>query len=184
MPDPGPAREGEIILTGATGFIGRQVVQRLLKEGQPVTAITRRLHSLPPEILEPALDGRLRLFEATLDDEPGLQAALEGAQVCLHLATGGGDNWETVQEAMVQRSRRLAELCAEAKVQRFIYVSSVAALYPGPMREFPKSTTPTPPTRAPSRGQSTHAARSPPSRPCASSVAAQPWKWSSPDRVW
>ena len=138
VPDPGPAREGEIVLTGATGFIGRQVVQRLLKEGQPVTAITRRLHSLPPEILEPALDGRLRLFEATLDDEPGLQAALEGAQVCLHLATGGGDNWETVQEAMVQRSRRLAELCAEAKVQRFIYVSSVAALYAGPDAGVPE----------------------------------------------
>jgi predicted dehydrogenase/nucleoside-diphosphate-sugar epimerase len=132
LPEPGPAREGEVVLTGATGFIGRQVVQRLLQSGTPVTAITRRRHSLPPEILEPALDGRLRLFEATLDDEPGLQAALQGARVCVHLATGGGDDWETVQEAMVNRSRRLAELCADAEVQRFIYVSSVAALYAGP----------------------------------------------------
>ena len=31
--DIGYLSEGEIVLTGATGFIGRQVVQRLLKEG-------------------------------------------------------------------------------------------------------------------------------------------------------
>ena len=40
LPEPGPAREGEVVLTGATGFIGRQVVQRLLQGGTPVTAIT------------------------------------------------------------------------------------------------------------------------------------------------
>jgi len=132
LPDPGPAREGEVVLTGATGFIGRRLVQRLLQAGAPVTAITRRRHSLPPEILEPALDGRLRVFEARLEDEAGLQSALEGARVCVHLATGGGDTWEVVQQAMVHRSRKLAELCAESKLQRFIYVSSIAALYAGP----------------------------------------------------
>ncbi|MEE8466939.1 MAG: NAD-dependent epimerase/dehydratase family protein, partial [Planctomycetota bacterium] len=132
LPPPGPARVGEIVITGATGFIGRRVVARLLDAGAHVTVVARRDHSLPAVIEDAAQDGRLRLCVAQLDDEGGLAAALEGAQVCLHLATGGGDTWEDVQRTMVGASRRLAELCLDARVRRFVYVSSVAALYTGP----------------------------------------------------
>jgi len=130
-PEPGPAREGEVVVTGATGFIGRRVVTRLLEREVPVTATTRRLTSLPPEILGPAMEGRLRLVCATLDDEEGLRHALSGAASCIHLATGGGDTWEAVEEAMVRASARIGETVLSEKVGRFVYVSSTAALYAG-----------------------------------------------------
>ncbi len=132
LPAPGPARKGEVVLTGATGFIGRRTVERLLADDVPVTIITRRLHSLPPEIVDPALTGKLRVFKATLSDAQAMTAALKDAHCCLHLATGGGDTWEQVERDMVQSSRQLAEWAAAAKVKRFVYVSSVAALYTGP----------------------------------------------------
>lgn len=131
VPEAGPPRTGEVVLTGATGFIGRRVVAELLARGTPVTAVARRRHSLPPEVLEPALDGRLRLVCAALDDPAGLGRALDGAAACIHLATGGGDTWEEVERAMVGGSRLVGQLCRERSV-RLVYVSSVAALYAGP----------------------------------------------------
>lgn len=132
FPEPGEARAGEVVVLGGTGFIGRRVVERLLAAGENVTCVTRRFHSLPPAIVEPALDGRLRLVRASLGDEEGMAAALRGAKRCIHLATGGGDDWETVQRVMVDGSARVAEQCAEAGVERLVYVSSIAALYTGP----------------------------------------------------
>ena len=132
FPEPGEARTDEVVVLGGTGFIGRRVVTRLLAKGEHVTCITRRFHSLPPEIVEPALDGRLRLVKASLGDEEGMARALKGARRCIHLATGNGDDWETVKKVMVDGSARVAEQCAEAGVERLVYVSSIAALYTGP----------------------------------------------------
>jgi nucleoside-diphosphate-sugar epimerase len=50
----------------------------------------------------------------------------------VHLATGGGASWEEVERAMVAGTRALGELCLAEKVERLIYVSSIAALYLGP----------------------------------------------------
>ncbi|MCH6583077.1 MAG: NAD-dependent epimerase/dehydratase family protein, partial [Proteobacteria bacterium] len=41
VPAPGPVRVGEIVITGATGFIGRRVVTRLLDAGAHVTVVAR-----------------------------------------------------------------------------------------------------------------------------------------------
>lgn len=132
LPEPGPARAGEVVVTGATGFIGRRVVGRLLERGVPVTAVSRRSHALPPEVQEPVLDGRARLVRTSLEDDEGLRAALEGAAACIHLATGGGDDWATVERFMVRGSERVGRACLDAGVGRLVYVSSVAALYGGP----------------------------------------------------
>ena len=132
IPEPGPPRAGEVVVTGASGFIGRRVVERLLAREVPVTALVRRKHALPPAVLEPALDGRLRLIQTSLEDDEGLREALAGAAACIHLATGGGDDWETVERFMVRGSRRVGEACLDAGVGRLVYVSSVAALYGGP----------------------------------------------------
>lgn len=130
IPEPGPARPGEVVLTGATGFIGRRLVRRLLERGTPVTAVVRRRDGLPVEVLEPALDGRLRIFVTDLEDYDELASALQGASACVHLATGGGDDWQTVERWMVGGARRVGELCAEQGA-RMVFVSSVAALYAG-----------------------------------------------------
>lgn len=132
LPGPGPARSGEVTVTGATGFIGRRVVGRLLDRGVPVTALVRRTHALPPEIEEPAREGLLRIVQVSLSDEEALVAALKGTRAVIHLATGGGDTWEVVQRDMVEGSRRVGTAALDAGVTRFVYVSSVAALYGGP----------------------------------------------------
>lgn len=124
-------RPGEVCVLGGTGFIGRRVIARLLEAGKPVTAIVRRAHSLPPMILDAARDGRLRLVRASLEDRDSLHAAVKGAHTVIQLATGGGASWEAIERAMVGGSVAMAEACLEHGVERFIYVSSSAALYLG-----------------------------------------------------
>jgi predicted dehydrogenase/nucleoside-diphosphate-sugar epimerase len=131
LPAPSPARPGEIVVLGATGFIGRRLVARLLERGQPISAVVRRSHSLPPGLAEASRDGRLRLLPGRLEDPEALAAACQGAKTVLHLATGGGDSWEKIERSMIQGSVAVAEAALASGVERFVYVSSIAALYLG-----------------------------------------------------
>jgi predicted dehydrogenase/nucleoside-diphosphate-sugar epimerase len=131
LPEPGPARPGEVVVLGGTGFIGRRVVAGLLARGLPVTAVVRRTHGLPPAILSAARGGGLRLVRGSLEDREALASAFAGARAVVHLATGGGDTWEKVQRSMVRGSVEAAEAALAQGVERFVYVSSIAALYAG-----------------------------------------------------
>jgi predicted dehydrogenase/nucleoside-diphosphate-sugar epimerase len=126
-----PARDGELVVLGGTGFIGSRVVDRLLERGVPVTAVVRRAHSLPPKILEAAKDGRVRLVRASLEDTDALREAVKGAKCVVQLATGGGATWEVIERSMVGGSLAVGEACLEHAVERMVYVSSTAALYLG-----------------------------------------------------
>lgn len=128
---PGPARPGEIAVLGASGFIGRRLVARLLAQGAPVTAVARRPQGLPPELLGPAAEGALRVVPGRLEDPASLAGAIAGAEVVVHLATGSGETWEQVRRAMVDGSVAVARAALAQGVRRFVYVSSIAALYAG-----------------------------------------------------
>src|SRR5436305_7623320 len=134
LPEPGPARPDEVVVLGGTGFIGRRVVAQPGERGLPVTAVVRRAHSLPAVLTAAAQDGRLRLLPGRLEDGEALATALKGAKTVLHLATGGGDSWEKIERSMIQGSVDVAEAALAAGVERFVYVSSIAALYAGPDR--------------------------------------------------
>ncbi len=135
-----PARPGEVVVLGGTGFIGKRVVAELLGAGRPVTCVVRRTHSLPEGLARAAGEGRVRLVRGSLEDTAGLAALLAGAEAVVHLATGGGDTWEEVERSMVRGSVRVAEACLEAGVRRLVYVSSIAAVdtaHPGTLRDSP-----------------------------------------------
>jgi len=131
-PAPGPARPGEVVVVGATGFIGTRTVAKLLEMGSPVTVVARRAHSLPPIVAEGVKSGRIRFLRGKLGDDAALRAAFAGADAVISLATGNGDTWEAVERSMVQGSRAAAEAALAAGVRRFVYVSSIASLYTGP----------------------------------------------------
>jgi len=132
---PRAPRTGEILVLGATGFIGRRVLARLLARGAPVSVLARRMQALPEPLASAARSGEVRLFQGALsaahEQRDALRRALEGASGVLHLATGGGASWEDIERSMIAGSRALAETCAEAGVRRLVYVSSTAALYLG-----------------------------------------------------
>jgi predicted dehydrogenase/nucleoside-diphosphate-sugar epimerase len=121
--EPGPARAGEVVVLGANGFIGRRVVAKLLERGMPVTAVVRGAPFLAPE--------NVRVFRARLEDPESIARAIAGARVVIHLATGSIDTWDAVERTMIRGSLAAAEAALRAKVERFVFVSSIAALDTG-----------------------------------------------------
>lgn len=127
LPAPGPARAGEVVVLGGTGFLGRRCVQRLRAQGRPVTLVVRKPNLLPAELR----DGSVRVFVGDAGDAATLAAAFAGATAVLHLATAAGDDASKVEAAMAAAVRAAGEQALAAKVARFVYTSSTAALWLG-----------------------------------------------------
>jgi nucleoside-diphosphate-sugar epimerase len=76
----------QVALTGATGFLGRHLVERLLAAGRSVTILGRTP--------APDLEKRgVRFIRASLDDATAVAAACTGIDTIFHVAAkvGGGE---------------------------------------------------------------------------------------------
>lgn len=74
---------GRILITGSSGFLGREVVSLLSSRGHPLTLLTRR-HNHQPEVLAPEMDSQI---VTSTDLASGVPAeALSGVTHVVHLA--------------------------------------------------------------------------------------------------
>ena len=117
-------RPARALITGATGFVGRAVVDRLVGDGVPVTAAVRR----PPT----AESGIREVRVADLGPATDWSSALDGCDVVVHCAArvhvmqdAVGDPLAAYRAANVEGSVALAEQAAAANVRRFIFISSI-----------------------------------------------------------
>lgn len=108
--EPAPGREdppdqpaGPILVTGATGTLGRPLVERLRAAGREVRAMSRR--------------GEVRADLATGE---GLGRAVAGVEVVIH---AGSSPIRNTRATDVEGTRRLLHESARAGVRNFIYVS-------------------------------------------------------------
>lgn len=109
----------KIALTGATGFLGGAVLERLLAEGHSVRALARRP--------QPERAG-VEWVTGDLADAPALERLVEGADAVIHVA--GAINVATraaFHAANAEGTRLLAEA---SRGKRFILVSSLSAREP------------------------------------------------------
>jgi len=116
------------LVTGATGFIGSHLVERLLDEGMRVACLIR------PRSDSKWLDGLpLERYVGTLDDPGGLAKAARNADYVFHLAGLTRARSEEAYLAVnAEGTRRLLEAVQQtgAAGRRFVYVSSLAAVGP------------------------------------------------------
>ncbi|KJY29178.1 SDR family oxidoreductase [Streptomyces katrae] len=113
-----------IVVTGATGNVGRPLTQALAKAGAEVTAVSR--HAAPVPVPVPA---RVRHVSADLAEPRGLAAVLEGAQALFLLLSGE-------LHAPESRVADVIGLAAAGGVRRVVLLSSqgVATRPLGPSR--------------------------------------------------
>jgi UDP-glucose 4-epimerase len=116
-----------ILVTGATGFIGRQLVERLSSEGGAVRGLVRPgSRQLLPSNAEP--------FEADLGDADGLARAALGCDVVFHLAGKAHDpsaSAETFRQVNVEGTRNLLAAATHAGVRSLVFASSVKTMGEG-----------------------------------------------------
>ncbi|MDD4004217.1 MAG: NAD-dependent epimerase/dehydratase family protein [Elusimicrobiaceae bacterium] len=126
-----------ILITGATGFLGRNIIARL--SGRP--DIKLRLGTRRPR---PAGQPGVEYVKTDYDDPQTLLAATAGADAVLHLAAAvAATSYEEFEKANVQPTRALVSACArqECSVKTFVLASSLAAAGASPDAASPRTET-------------------------------------------
>jgi 2-alkyl-3-oxoalkanoate reductase len=119
---------GPVFVTGATGFIGRQTVQRLADLGLSVRALVRQLGAtdFPPSV---------EIIVGDLAKPKTYVKALDGAFAVVHAASADS------LPAYFQMTTSLQRASAAASVQKFIHLSSIA-VYGNPVDGIIREDTP------------------------------------------
>ncbi len=111
-----------VLVTGASGMLGRSVAQTIERNGHTVTVMQRRPSGLTcAEIL------------GDITDHQGIQAAVKGQDAIVHLAAkvSPTGRWSDFWDVNVNGTRNLLEASRQTGVTRFIYVSSPAVASSG-----------------------------------------------------
>ncbi len=119
-----PTPKPRFAVTGAAGFIGRQLVQSLVADNHEVTAIVR---SEKPS--SKAWGEQVRVVEADVENPGSLRGLFDDAEVVVHLAGRTlAKNRKQFDRVNVEGTRNVAESCARSdSPPRLVLVSSLAA---------------------------------------------------------
>lgn len=117
----------EVLVLGATGFIGQELVRQLLAAGHDVRVLVRSASKLPADLA----GGRVEVMTGDAADPGDLDRALEGIACVYHLARANANTWREYQQLDVAATRTIAERCLAAGVRRLVYTGTIASYYAG-----------------------------------------------------
>src|SRR4051812_49763893 len=121
-----------ILLTGATGNIGSQVLRRLTARGERVRCLVRDPRRLGPERV------RVQIALGDLSDPSSFRNALRGVDTVVHLAAAIRDQPRaSIEELNAIATYRLVRAAERAPAGRVVFFSAVGAGLPQRPRFFP-----------------------------------------------
>ena len=114
-----------VVVTGAPGHLGNNLVRSLLKAGIRVRAL-----ALPGENLDSLKGLDVEIMEGDVRDVSFLCRAFDGTETVYHLASVisiAPGRWDLLEEVNVKGARNVAEACLKVGVRRLVYTSSIHA---------------------------------------------------------
>ena len=118
-----------VVVTGAAGHIGANLVRTLLAQGRPVRAL---MH-----VNKRAIEGlEVEIARGDVCDPASLRQAFDGADVVYHLAARislSMDDWPVVEAVNVTGTRNVVEACLQCGVRRLVHFSSIHAFNQEPL---------------------------------------------------
>lgn len=110
-----------VVVTGAAGHAGANLVRALLAQGRPTRALVH--------VDRGALKGlEVEVVEGDVCDLESLMGAFEGAEVVYHLAAHISilkDEWPLLESVNVIGTRNVVEACLRRRVRRLVHFSTI-----------------------------------------------------------
>ncbi len=119
-----------VLVTGATGFVGSHVVDVLLERGHTVSYIARSTSNLRWLADKPATR-----VDGSLFDKESLRAAVEGADIIIHVAgLTAAKNEAEFRRGNTEATQNLIHAVRAYRpgLVRFVHISSLAVSGPSP----------------------------------------------------
>lgn len=112
-----------VFVTGANGFIGSNLVRKLIQSGHSVKALV-----LPGTSIDNIESSGCEIIYGNMLDVHQFENSLEGIDIIFHLAARVSDwgRWEDFYKINVEAGKNLINSAIKYKVRRFIFVSSLA----------------------------------------------------------
>ena len=109
----------KVLVTGGTGFLGKRLVELLVKERYPVRVLARKLSNI-----EPLRKLGVEVFFGDVADKDSLNTAMKGVKLVVHAAAGTSGSKKDSETGTIQGTQNVLKLCEEHKIQKLIYISS------------------------------------------------------------
>src|SRR2546423_9134911 len=120
-----------ILLTGATGNVGSQVLRRLTARGERVRVLVRDPRRLGNERV------RVQIALGDLSQPASFRNALRGVETVVHLAAAIRDQPRaSIEELNAVATLRLLQAAERTGVERFVFFSAIGASLQSPARFF------------------------------------------------
>jgi farnesol dehydrogenase len=131
-----PESEVPVFITGGTGFIGSELIRKLLRQGKRIHALVRSIDKAKEMLPE---DG-ITWFEGGLHDTKTISSGMDGCDQVYHLA-GFAKLWHrdrnTFYKVNVEGLRNILESATLTGVRKVVYTSTAGAI--GPSGDQPVS---------------------------------------------
>lgn len=110
----------KVLITGATGYIGRRLKERLLRHPDlAIRLLVRNRHKVRPEVL-----ARVEVVEGDTFSPEALATALSGIEVAFYLIHSMGSGQDFAERDR-QSAVNFRDACIEAGVKRLVYLGGL-----------------------------------------------------------
>jgi predicted dehydrogenase/nucleoside-diphosphate-sugar epimerase len=115
------ARSTPVVVTGGTGFLGKEVARALIAAGEQVRVVARRTPTEWDKI--PGVN-----YIVADISRPIAPEVMAGAQAVIHCAAETAGGWDQHQKNSVRATEEVLQAAALANVKRVIHISSISVL--------------------------------------------------------
>ena len=126
-----------VLVTGATGFVGREIVRELQRANHEIHILTRQSGSVVQKTVEGS--SSLQIHIGDISNEKIIREAFEGMEAVIHLvgiiSEAGPQTFENVH---TRGTQNVVAAATQAGVKRFIHMSALGTR-PGAIARYHKS---------------------------------------------